>query len=111
MSGSHTSPAPMPMIGPPSNEEGVLLGDWMALIENRLASLEGSHWGDPCIFCGQAHDDVAAGPCPGTRLDSAARMELSPPDETTQYDLRTAPQHEADELAALRMRLDNAVDA
>ena len=29
----------------------------------------------------------------------------------TQYDLRTATEREADELAALGMRLDNAVDA
>ena len=34
-----------------------------------------------------------------------------PAPESTCYDLRTATEHEADELAALRMRLDNAVDA
>ena len=31
--------------------------------------------------------------------------------ERTQYDLRTVTEREADELAALGMRLDNAVDA
>lgn len=35
----------------------------------------------------------------------------APAPESTQYDLRTVGQREADELAALRMRLDNAVDA
>ena len=34
-----------------------------------------------------------------------------PYDETTQYDLRTAPQHEADELAALRVEVARLADA
>ena len=25
------------------------------------------HLGDPCVFCGTPHDDVAIGPCPATR--------------------------------------------
>ena len=41
---------------------------------------------------------------------SAARIE-PPPAEATQYDLRTVTEREADELAGLGMRLDNAVDA
>ena len=41
---------------------------------------------------------------------SAARIE-PPPAEATQYDLPTADQRSADELAGLGMRLDNAVDA
>lgn len=24
-----------------------------------------AHQGDPCIFCGQRHDDIVPGPCPG----------------------------------------------
>ena len=24
-----------------------------------------AHFGDPCVFCGQAHDEVAIGDCPG----------------------------------------------
>lgn len=28
----------------------------------------GYHRGDPCIFCGVAHDDVAVGECPGTNV-------------------------------------------
>lgn len=31
--------------------------------------------------------------------------------ETTRYDLRTAPEHEADALAQMELRLDNALDA
>ena len=39
------------------------------------------------------------------------RAAAAPPAESTCYDLRTATEREADELAALGMRLDNAVDA
>ena len=31
-------------------------------------SKETAHFGDPCVHCGQAHDDVAPGPCPGRPL-------------------------------------------
>ena len=24
-----------------------------------------AHFGDPCIYCGTPHDEVAPGPCPG----------------------------------------------
>ena len=30
----------------------------------RIADKNFAHIGDPCRFCGQAHDDVSPGPCP-----------------------------------------------
>lgn len=31
-----------------------------------------AHFGDPCQYCGVAHDEVAAGPCPGLPMAEAA---------------------------------------
>ena len=33
--------------------------------EETLAAIRVSHAGDPCVYCGQQHDEVAPGPCPG----------------------------------------------
>lgn len=34
--------------------------------EETLAAIKTAHAGDPCVYCGQRHDDVAPGPCPET---------------------------------------------
>lgn len=34
-----------------------------------------SHYGDPCIYCGIAHDDVPPGSCTGTALLAARKQE------------------------------------
>jgi len=33
--------------------------------EEALAAIKVSHAGDPCVYCGKRHDEVAPGPCPG----------------------------------------------
>lgn len=33
--------------------------------EETLAAIKTAHAGDPCVYCGRRHDDVAQGPCPG----------------------------------------------
>jgi hypothetical protein len=45
-----------------------------AALRTQLSKLQ-SHKGDPCIYCGIAHDDVPPGPCAGTRDDLRARIE------------------------------------
>ena len=35
-----------------------------------------SHKGDPCIYCGIAHDDVQSGPCAGTRDELRAERDF-----------------------------------
>jgi len=34
----------------------------------------GYHCGDPCIFCGIVHDDLAVGECPGTNVQNEVRL-------------------------------------
>ena len=95
-------------------------------------------WAIHAFFCGQAHDAVPVGPCPGwvhfkisqPPQEPSARVQFGPylgptpmigivytpppslmrPDESTQYDLRTATQHEAEDVAQLGLRIDNTND-
>ncbi len=36
--------------------------------EGEPAEFKGWHLGDPCVFCGIAHDDVEIGPCHDCKL-------------------------------------------
>lgn len=33
------------------------------------------HLGDPCVYCGAAHDDVPVGPCAGARYGRQRYLE------------------------------------
>ena len=58
------------------------LADEASDLRTRLSQAEAerdealAHLGDPCVFCGTAHDDVEVGPCPG-RNGNALRTELT----------------------------------
>lgn len=45
-------------------EERVLSVEVDLIETTGLARAETAHLGDPCVYCGQRHDDVAPGPCP-----------------------------------------------
>ena len=111
MSGSHYALEPMPMIGPASNEKGVLLGEWMEQIEKDIAVIN-----DAVVYQANlvaALDSRLAELRTALRVSghgSAARIE-PPPAEATQYDLRTVTEREADELAALRLEVAALTDA
>lgn len=47
------------------------------IVEKLQAEIERlrAHYGDPCMYCGTAHDEVAPGPCPATRDTMAAENE------------------------------------
>ncbi len=39
---------------------------------NEWLGIEAYHYGDPCVFCGQRHDDIEPGPCPGRPPNTAS---------------------------------------
>ena len=41
-----------------------------------VSETTGYHIGDPCYFCGVAHDDVPAGPCPVASVADAADLDV-----------------------------------
>lgn len=44
---------------------GVVASELRAAQQNAQSDLGSkAHFGDPCIYCGQAYDDVAVGDCP-----------------------------------------------
>jgi len=72
-----------------------------------------AHIGDPCIFCGVAHDDVEIGPCPARQsraMYADALRELRKCRRGDHFSLmRLEAQAILDELEACHYRLHMAI--